>query len=252
MKGTKRKQGGPPNQRRPLNSNRSSKKSNRRAPPPPTAVSRPNNNSRNPPLPPHPTLSAPHPTELSFLAGTVHGMLKEISLLKQDMLISRHAPSGPPTHAPPRHHPSAPPTPFLSNRPAFHSNPGPLTTHPQSTPGSSAPRFPASAAPNNPTSQLPASSYPGIQQLPVPEPPHQRLPTSPSADVSSFICLNIQGMTPGAYSKSRWKVPRLTNSLLTEPGLYIPFIALTETWLKPFTTDAQMTDQHSSVQCLQS
>ena len=190
LKGTKRKQGGPPNQRRPLNSNRSSKKSNRRAPPPPTAVSRPNNISRNPPLPPHPTLSAPHPTELSFLAGTVHGMLKEISLLKQDMLISRHAPSGPPTHAPPRHHPSAP--------------------------------------------------------------PHQRLPTSPSADVSSFICLNIQGMTPGAYSKSRWKVPRLTNSLLTEPGLYIPFIALTETWLKPFTTDAQMTDQHSSVQCLQS
>ena len=114
-------------------------------------------------------------------------------------------------------------------------------------------QLPASPLLQLPTTQpLPASSYPGIQQLPVPEPPHQRLPTSPSADVSSFICLNIQGMTPGAYSKSRWKVPRLTNSLLTEPGLYIPFIALTETWLKPFTTDAQMTDQHSSVQCLQS
>ena len=47
-------------------------------------------------------------------------------------------------------------------------------------------------------------------------------------------------MSPGAYSRSRWKVPRLSESLLTNTGPYVPFIALTETWLKPFVSDAQI------------
>jgi len=47
-------------------------------------------------------------------------------------------------------------------------------------------------------------------------------------------------MSPGAYSKSRWKIPRLSESLLTKTGPFVPFIALTETWLKPYISDAQI------------
>ena len=47
-------------------------------------------------------------------------------------------------------------------------------------------------------------------------------------------------MSPGAYSKSRWKVPRLSETLLSKSGPFVPFIALTETWLKPYITDAQI------------
>jgi hypothetical protein len=188
-------------------------------------------------------------------------MLKEIFLLKQDMLISRHAPSGPPTYAPPRHHPSAPPTPLLLQPPCLPLQPQPTYN---SSPihsrivSSQLPLFCSSQQPNvsqpppcfsssqqlsaDLSQPLPASSSPGIQQPPVPEPPHQRLPTSPFADVSSFICLNIQSMTPGLTVRAEEK--SLVSLNLSLPSLaytiYIPFIALTETWLTPFTTDAQI------------
>ena len=57
------------------------------------------------------------------------------------------------------------------------------------------------------------------------QPPKQlsaTLPATPPVEISSFICLHIQGMSPGAYSRSRWKVPRLSESLLTKTGPYVP------------------------------
>ena len=47
-------------------------------------------------------------------------------------------------------------------------------------------------------------------------------------------------MSPGAYSRSRWKIPRLSEALLSKSDSFVPFIALTETWLKPFISDAQI------------
>lgn len=51
---------------------------------------------------------------------------------------------------------------------------------------------------------------------------------------------NIQGMSPSATSASRWKIPFLKEEYLTNPSEYVPIIALTETWLKPYITDAQV------------
>ena len=131
LKGTMRKQ-------RSQNSN----PSNRHAPP--RVSSRPNI-SRNPPLTSNPPPNTPHASELSFLASSVHGMLKEITMLKQDMrLFSRQVPSGPPpTPAPFPHRTSASahiqyaPTPFpcqppsLPNQPPFSPQRLSMSTQPQ-------------------------------------------------------------------------------------------------------------------------
>ena len=47
-------------------------------------------------------------------------------------------------------------------------------------------------------------------------------------------------MSPSATSASRWKLPFLKEQYLTDSSEYVPIIALTETWLKPFITDAQI------------
>ena len=52
--------------------------------------------------------------------------------------------------------------------------------------------------------------------------------------------LNFQGMSPSATSQSRWKIPFFRDEYLTDSDKYIPFIAATETWLKPHITDAQI------------
>ena len=52
-------------------------------------------------------------------------------------------------------------------------------------------------------------------------------------------------MNPSARSKTRWKLPYLRNELLkyTSRKLPLPFIAVTETWLKSYITDAMDTGQ---------
>ena len=55
--------------------------------------------------------------------------------------------------------------------------------------------------------------------------------------------LNFQGLSPSAISQSRWKLPYLIDTHLTdteEKKNKIPFIAGTETWFKPYLTDAQI------------
>ena len=57
---------------------------------------------------------------------------------------------------------------------------------------------------------------------------------------ATYIVINIQGMSPSATSKSRYKLPYFIEEHLQNDEVYIPYIALTETWLKSFITDAQI------------
>ena len=49
-------------------------------------------------------------------------------------------------------------------------------------------------------------------------------------------------MNPSASSTSRWKVPDISAYIHDERARnhFLPFIALTETWLKPYMADAQL------------
>ena len=62
------------------------------------------------------------------------------------------------------------------------------------------------------------------------------------AEHSSIWLLNIQSFNPSAHSNARWKVAYLEDELSQEQikNHTIPFIALTETWLKSYTQDAQI------------
>ena len=51
--------------------------------------------------------------------------------------------------------------------------------------------------------------------------------------------LNIQGFNPSASSIQRWKLDYLSN-LIHSSTLHYPIVAITETWLKPFHSDAQV------------
>ena len=51
--------------------------------------------------------------------------------------------------------------------------------------------------------------------------------------------LNIEGLDPSASSSLRWKVPYL-ESLVTQSVESYAFISISETWLKPHVTDAQL------------
>ena len=55
--------------------------------------------------------------------------------------------------------------------------------------------------------------------------------------------MNIQGISPSSRSNSRWKLPKFREEVasLRNNNFNIPFIALTESWLKPEITEAQLT-----------
>ena len=54
--------------------------------------------------------------------------------------------------------------------------------------------------------------------------------------------LNIQGLNPGINSQSFWKISKLKEiiSNIKKQGKFTPFIAISESWLKPHITDAQL------------
>ena len=54
--------------------------------------------------------------------------------------------------------------------------------------------------------------------------------------------LNIQGMNPSARSAGRWKIDALRSyvDVECERKVWIPFISITETWLKSYITKAQV------------
>ena len=81
------------------------------------------------------------------------------------------------------------------------------------------------------TSTKPTNTNHNTQSVPNSmEPCHQ----------ATYIVINIQGMSPSATSKSRYKLPYFIEEHLQNDEVYIPYIALTETWLKSFITDAQI------------
>ena len=55
--------------------------------------------------------------------------------------------------------------------------------------------------------------------------------------------MNIQGISPSCRSNSRWKLPKFREEVtsIRNNNFNIPFIALTESWLKPEITEAQLT-----------
>jgi exonuclease III len=62
--------------------------------------------------------------------------------------------------------------------------------------------------------------------------------SDPSSDpCSTIMILNIQGMDPSAHSTSRHK---LTNLKEEHVNSCVPIISLSETWLKPHITNAQI------------
>ena len=57
--------------------------------------------------------------------------------------------------------------------------------------------------------------------------------------LSNIFLLNGQSVSPAATSTSRWKIPFIQKMLADESYLP-PFIAITESWLKGYITDAQV------------
>ena len=72
--------------------------------------------------------------------------------------------------------------------------------------------------------------------------------TLPMASTSSIVLLNTQCCNPSAQSPARWKIPYLRDKLqeISESRV-VPFIALTETWLKSYISDAQIDIEHFNV-----
>ena len=56
---------------------------------------------------------------------------------------------------------------------------------------------------------------------------------------SKLYVLNGEGISPKATSLSRWKITHISD-ILHETGSFIPFMSITETWLKGYITDSQV------------
>ena len=88
-------------------------------------------------------------------------------------------------------------------------------------------------------SQSPPTSY-GQPEHPdaaeSPNPPVQR-----HAPQATVCLLNAQCITPCATSANKWKIPYISETILNSgTGNTVPFLAITETWLKNYITDAQI------------
>ena len=66
--------------------------------------------------------------------------------------------------------------------------------------------------------------------------------TSRNDPHSSVLLLNAQSLNPCASSSARWKIDELRSLVIKElsNNHLLPFIALTETWLKSYVSDAQV------------
>ena len=57
---------------------------------------------------------------------------------------------------------------------------------------------------------------------------------------SYFHVLNAQCISPKATSKTKWKIPYISETILNKKGSFVPFLAITESWLKEYMSDAQI------------
>ena len=60
---------------------------------------------------------------------------------------------------------------------------------------------------------------------------------------SVCLCLNVQGMNPSLRSKSYYKHQQLLDeiNIFNKSHIFVPFLAIVETWLKDYISDAQLT-----------
>ena len=84
------------------------------------------------------------------------------------------------------------------------------------------------------------------------QPPNAKSPKStkdnPMELYSSVISLNMQSFNPSARSQSNWKLPHFRKIIQREVKSHeVPFIALTETWLKSYIHDSQIELEHYNV-----
>ena len=61
-----------------------------------------------------------------------------------------------------------------------------------------------------------------------------------NVNLSRILLLNARSVSPAATSKCKWKLPYLEKTFLDSDQLPVPFVAITESWLKPHITDAQV------------
>ena len=59
--------------------------------------------------------------------------------------------------------------------------------------------------------------------------------------INQIFILNSQGIDPSIYSQSHWKLPYFIENHITNQKVFIPAIAVCETWLKPHISNAQIT-----------
>ena len=66
--------------------------------------------------------------------------------------------------------------------------------------------------------------------------------TSPHSFLSSLLPLNARSLNPSANSASRWKLHDLIGHIeeKRQSGQLVPFIAIIESWLKSYFSDAQL------------
>ena len=91
------------------------------------------------------------------------------------------------------------------------------------------------ARPNSITaSNVPTSSNSSKYKLPLPASAN-----SESKKTPALLMLNIYGMDCSASSSLKWKVPYIED-FVNQSIKWYPIISITETWLKPHITDAQL------------
>ena len=101
---------------------------------------------------------------------------------------------------------------------------------------------------HGPSSTSSNAEHSSLPSVPEPE-------SSPSVDLdtySSGLLLNVQSLNPSARSACSWKLPYLTEMELKKrtASNCVPFIALTETWLKSYVQDAQLhVDGYNILRC---
>lgn len=58
--------------------------------------------------------------------------------------------------------------------------------------------------------------------------------------LSRIVLLNGRSISPAATSGMKWKIPFISDHILNNGGCPVPFMAITESWLKSYITDAQI------------
>ena len=81
---------------------------------------------------------------------------------------------------------------------------------------------------------------PHVSTLDVPK--SAQATTAPQSFFSSLLLLNARSLYPSANSVSRWKLHDIIGHVKEkrESGHLFPFIAITESWLKSYFSDAQL------------